>query len=116
MYKPILVRKDTHDRLTELKYELRAKSLDQVIRFLLDNYSKGRQEVKEVKRSEEEIAKIVSELIRETCERVGEDARFLPMLIVKRYKIQDRDILEYMERVKDKEVVCLEVLRKGRFP
>ena len=106
MYKPILVKKDTHEKLVELKYELRARSIDQVISILLEHYGG-----KKVKRSEEEIGKIADDLIKKACKNLGGEARFRPLFIVKRYKIQDKDIVEYFEKMRDKEIDCSEVLK-----
>lgn len=109
--KLIAVREETHRKLMELKFELRVSSIDKVINILLEHYySEGR---KEVKRSEEEIARIASDLIKKVCKNLGEEARFLPLFIVKRYKIQDKDIVDYFEKMGDKEIDCSEVLKNS---
>ena len=107
--KLVAVREDTHRKLMELKFELRVSSIDKVINILLEHYG-GK---KEVKRSEEEIAKIADDLIKKACKNLGGEARFRPLFIVKRYKIEDKDIVEYFEKMGDKERDCSEFLKNS---
>lgn len=109
--KTLAVSEETHQELITLKLKMRARTVDEVIRFLLERYSQSEQ--KEVKRSEEEIAKIASDLIYKVCVDLGKDAKFLPPFIYKRYKIKDKDIVEYFDRIRDKEIDCSKVLESG---
>ena len=113
MYKPILVKKDTHEKLVELKYELRARSIDQVISILLEHYhSKNRKDGKEVVRSEEELAKIESELIKKLCEEWGDESSFYTVILVKKYKVKEKDLADYIMK-HNREVRCSEVLKNS---
>ncbi|MEM4959486.1 MAG: hypothetical protein QXX12_06415 [Nanopusillaceae archaeon] len=112
MVKLIAVREETHRKLMELKYELRVSSIDKVINTLLEHYSKGRQEVKEAVRSEEELAKMESELILRLCREWGEESSFYTVLLVKKYKIKEKDLADYIMK-HNREVRCREVLNSS---
>lgn len=96
----IYVRKETRDKLIEIKYKYRLKSIDEAIRFLIDQKPIMNDNIETKAR----------ELIYKVCVDLGEEAKFFPLFIVKRYKISDPAIVEYFKSINNQEISCANVL------
>ncbi|MEM4068081.1 MAG: hypothetical protein QXV17_14610 [Candidatus Micrarchaeaceae archaeon] len=105
----IKVSKDIKQKLLVLKYKYMFKSFDDLLKFMLDIFEKYEKEKEREKR--QRIEERVREMIVETCLDLGEEGSFYPKYIIRRYKIQEKEIVEYLLSQEEKQIECKQILK-----
>lgn len=108
-YTTIKVSKEVRDKLVLLKYKYKFKTFNDLLKYVLETFEKT-MNTKTGITIPESVEEKVREMIVETCIELGEESSFFPMYLVRKYKITEKNLVEYLQKLED-EIHCSQILQ-----
>lgn len=133
--KTIGVEEEIWEKLTALKHRLKLKSINDVIKYMLNSFEfmspinipitpnvrldtepqpRLISTIQNIQKTENtntsvSVEERAHQLFARLCSELGREARFYTTFVVRRYKITEKDLLEYLLNLHD-EIDCSEIL------